>query len=165
MSFQMRPLKRSDADGFWEYAKNPKIAANMRDSFPSAREEAVRLVESFAGAGEGRACVRAIEIEGRLAGTIAFFPQTDVARKSAELSYWLGEPFWGRGIMTEAVRRMCGYAFGPRGLARIYAAPYAFNAGSRRVLEKAGFRLEGTLRKSVYRDGNYYDSCLYALIR
>lgn len=165
MIFQMRPLERSDADRFWDYAKNPKIAASMRDSFPSTKEEAAQLIESFAGKEESLACVRAIEIEGGFAGTIAFFPQTDVARKSAELAYWLGEPFWGKGIMTEAVRRMCGYAFEQCGLVRIYAAPYAFNAGSRRVLEKADFRMEGTLRKSVYKGGNYYDACLYALIR
>ena len=66
--------------------------------------------------------------------------------------------------MTDAVRRLCAEAFERLGIVRIYAEPYAYNLGSRRVLEHAGFQLEGVLRKSVFKNGQLYDSCIYARI-
>ena len=98
-------------------------------------------------------------------GSIGLFLGSDVYRRSAELGYWLGEPFWGRGIMTAAVETMCREGFAAWGIVRIHAEPFARNAASRRVLEKAGFALEGTLRRSVYKNGEMLDSCIYALVR
>jgi len=93
------------------------------------------------------------------------FLGSDVYRRSAELGYWLGEPFWGRGIMTAAVETMCREGFAAWDIVRIHAEAFARNAASRRVLEKAGFALEGTLRRSVYKNGEMLDSCIYALVR
>ena len=99
------------------------------------------------------------------AGSIGLFLGSDVYRRSAELGYWLGEPFWGRGIMTAAVETMCREGFAAWDIVRIHAEAFARNAASRRVLEKAGFALEGTLRRSVYKNGEMLDSCIYALVR
>ena len=148
-------------------ADNPRIAANLRDVFPSpyTLEDARAYLEScMAGDGEQQ-LTRAIVVEGRPAGSIGIFRQGDVYRRSAELGYWLGEEYWGRGIMTFAVRELCGEAFRRYDICRIYAEPFARNIGSRRVLEKAGFQLEGTLRQSVYKGNELLDSCIYALLR
>ena len=92
---------------------------------------------------------------------------TDMTEREdeGELGYWLGEPFWGRGIMTAAVETMCREGFAAWDIVRIHAEAFARNAASRRVLEKAGFALEGTLRRSVYKNGEMLDSCIYALVR
>jgi [ribosomal protein S5]-alanine N-acetyltransferase len=85
--------------------------------------------------------------------------------KSAELSYWLGEPFWGRGVISKAIKEICETAFSQYDIVRIFAEPYAYNTGSRKALEKAGFILEGVLKKNVYKNGEFYDSCVYALFK
>ena len=99
------------------------------------------------------------------AGGISVTAGSDVYRRDGELGYWLGEPFWGRGIMTGAVRQICREAFGRLDIVRIHAAVYARNGASCRVLEKAGFTREGILRQSVYKNGEVLDACLYALLR
>ena len=160
----LRPWRISDIPDVARCAANPKIAANLRDCFPYPYTEADArdYVTSCIQAGESRQLCRAIEVVGRAAGSIGVFLHDDVYRKSAELGYWLAEDFWGRGIMTDAVRRLCDEAFQRFGIVRIYAEPYAYNLGSRRVLEHAGFQLEGVLRKSVFKNGQLYDSCIYA---
>jgi len=163
----LRPWRLSDAADVARYANNEKIAANLRDVFPSpyTREDAAAYVESCIQ-NEGRGQLyRAIEMDGEAVGSISLTLGTDVYRRSAELGYFLGEPFWGRGIMTAAVAAMCREGFGTWDIVRIYAEPYARNLASRRVLEKAGFTLEGTLRQSVCKNGEMLDACIYALIR
>jgi len=81
------------------------------------------------------------------------------------MGYWLGEPFWGKGIMTEAVARLSEYALEHFDLMRIYAEPYANNPSSCRVLEKAGFVLEGRLHSSVIKDSRVLDQFLYSRTR
>ena len=98
-------------------------------------------------------------------GSIALARGVDVYQKNAELGYWLGREFHGKGVMTQAVREICRMGFAQWDIGRIYAEPYAGNAGSRRVLEKAGFQLEGVLRRSVYKLGETQDSCMYSLLR
>lgn len=167
MEFTLRPWRMEDAPAMARCAANPKIAANLRDAFPFpyTLADAEGYIRSCVEAGDERQLVRAIEIDGEAVGSIGIFPGSDVYRKSAELGYWLGEPFWGRGIMPEAIRMLCGEAFARFDLVRIHAEPFAHNQGSRRALEKAGFTLEGVLHKSVYKNGAYHDSCLYALVR
>jgi len=89
-------------------------------------------------------------------------PGDDVHRFTAELGYWLAEPFWGNGIMTDAVRALSEYAFKELGIQRIFAEPYTTNAASARVLEKSGFSLEGVIRAAVFKDGRMLDQYLYA---
>ena len=106
----------------------------------------------------------AIAVDGRLAGSIGIFREKDVYQKSAELGYWLGRDYWGRGIMTWSVGKICAEALEQWDIVRIFAEPFARNLGSRRVLEKNGFRLEGIKKKSVYKAGELLDSCMYALV-
>ena len=108
----------------------------------------------------------AIEVEGHAAGGIGYTPHVDVERISAELGYWLGARFWRRGIVTAAVRAVTVHAFAvDPSLRRLYAVPFATNPASARVLEKAGYRLEGTLRQSALKDGRILDQWLYAIVR
>ena len=88
----------------------------------------------------------------------------DVERVSAEIGYWLAEPFWGRGIITEALAAVTAYAMQHYGLTRIYAVPFAWNAASCRVLEKAGYVLEARLRHSAIKNGELTDQMQYAFI-
>jgi RimJ/RimL family protein N-acetyltransferase len=106
----------------------------------------------------------AIEADGEAAGGIGFEPGTDVERYSAEIGYWLGEKLWGRGIVTEALSLVTEYAFAQCNLLRLFALPFADNAASARVLEKAGYSLEGVLRLSSVKFGRPRDQLIYARI-
>lgn len=167
IQFELRPWRPEDAASIAQYAGNSKIAANLRDVFPhpyalSDAEEYIR--DCIANEGGAQIC-RAIAIEGKAAGSIGVFIKSDVYRKSAEIGYWLAEPYWGQGIMSRAVRRICELAFSQFDIIRIEAEPFAHNTASRRVLEKAGFVLEGTKQKSVYKNGRLHDSCIYARLK
>ncbi len=106
-----------------------------------------------------------IEVDGQAVGGIGLHPGQDVNRLTAELGYWLGEAYWGRGIATAAVRAVVQHGFDALPLNRIEAYVYANNPASVRVLEKAGFEFEGRLRRSVIKDGQVLDSLLYARLR
>jgi RimJ/RimL family protein N-acetyltransferase len=88
--------------------------------------------------------------------------QADVGYRSAEIGYWLGEEFWGRGITTEALNAVSNFAFSSFDLCRLYAHVFEWNMASARVLEKAGYTLEGRMKKSVTKDGKSIDQLLYA---
>ena len=100
-----------------------------------------------------------------MVGSIGLTLQEDVHRRSAEIGYWLGEPFWGRGIMSEAVPAFTAYAFATFDVCRLYATVFEWNPASARILEKAGYVLEGRLRKSVTKDGRIIDQFLFACVR
>ena len=165
--FQLRPFVAEDAPSIYEHANDAEVAQNLRDVFPMpyTYQDAVAYIASCAGAGEERQLCRAIVADGKAVGSIGLFLQGDVYRKSAELGYWLGRPYWGQGIMSRAVMLLCQEGFERYDICRIFAEPYATNLGSRRVLEKAGFVLEGVMRKSVIKNGVILDSCLYALVK
>ncbi len=168
MDFILRPWRREDATDVAKYANNEKIARNLRDVFPHPYPpaDAENFVNSCLEADESLQMFRAIEAEGRAVGSIALCRSSDVYVRTAELGYWLAEDYWGRGIMTRAVQQICEEGFTQwNDLVRIYAEPFAHNAGSCRVLEKAGFILEGVLRQSVFKRNEVCDSCMYALLR
>ena len=167
MEFILRQWRREDAADVLRYANNDKIARNLRDvfPFPYILTDAENFVNSCVEADESRQLFRAIEVDGRAVGSISLCLGSDVYRMTAELGYWLAEEYWGRGIMTEAVKRVCGEgAQRWEDMVRIYAEPFAHNTASRRVLEKAGFTLEGVLRRSVFNRNEVHDSCMYALL-
>lgn len=123
------------------------------------------LVQIFASGEDETAYVRAIKIDGQIAGCIAAFFETDIYRKNAEIAYWIAREYRLRGIMTQVIRRLAATLFTEFDIHRIWARPFADNIGSRRVLEKAGFEYEGLLKESVYKNGEYIDSVLYALVK
>ena len=167
MECKLRPWRMEDAETIARYANNPKVAANLRDAFPHpyTQRDAAAFIQSCLDADPARCCFRAIAVNGETVGSISLSIGEDISSKSAELGYWLAEPFWGKGIMTWAVREICREAFEKLDIVRIHAEPMAYNIGSRRVLEKAGFTLEGTLRQSVYKRGQMFDSYIYSLLK
>ena len=161
----MRLWRDGDEESLARYANNRNIWINMRDSFPYpySVEDAISWVQLQ----KDRDPVQgfAIATDNEAIGGIGIRLQEDVHRGSAEVGYWLGEPFWGKGIATRALRAMTGYAFENLDLVRLYATVFEWNPASARVLEKAGFTLEARLKKSVIKDGQVIDEFLYALVR
>lgn len=166
-TYTLRPWQAGDIDSVAKYANNPKIAANLRDAFPTpyTYEDARAYVMGCIEAGETTQCTRAICLDGEAVGSIGIFLEQDVYCKNAELGYWLAEPYWGQGIMSQAIRELTDLAFSQYDLHRIHAEPFAHNHGSRRALEKAGYQLEGILKNRIFKNGQIFDSCLYALTR
>ena len=161
---EIRSWQVSDLDSLVEHANNRKIWLNLRDRFPypytrSAGRDWIRHVRKMAPATSF-----AIAVDGAAVGGIGFVPQSDVERVSAEIGYWLGEAFWGRGIATQALIAVTDYAFEKHELTRLFALPFARNLASCRVLEKAGYVLEARLRRNAIKDGVVTDSMLYAFI-
>ena len=107
----------------------------------------------------------AIVLDGEPIGGAGLEPQLDVNRLTAEIGYWVAEPHWGKGIATEAARRLTEYAFEAFPFERLEAAVFEWNPASCRVLEKAGYRREGKLRRSVVKDGRIGDAFVYAKLR
>ncbi len=160
----LRDWRAEDAPALAGYANNRKIWCNLRDRFPHpyCLEDARIFI---AGAlSERPRRVFAIATPEEAIGSIGLMPNEDVHRFTAELGYWLAEPFWGKEIMTRAVRALVKHAFHEMKLQRIYAEPYATNPASARVLEKAGFVLEGILHASVFKNGQALDQDLYAIV-
>lgn len=83
-------------------------------------------------------------------------------RKNAELGYWLGEKYWGNGILTRAIPQVLAFAFKTYDLSRVFARPFGTNVASQRVLEKTGFTLEAKLEKTIFKNGEYLDELIYA---
>jgi [ribosomal protein S5]-alanine N-acetyltransferase len=164
-SFGMiRSWNPQDTSALVKYANNRKVWLNMRDlfPFPYTLENARDFLDVVSR--QNPVTFFAIATAEEAVGGIGLTLHQDVHRLTAELGYWLGEPYWGKGLMTESVCRLCEYGFKQFRLVRIYAEPYAWNKASCRVLEKAGFSFEGRMRSSVIKDGQITDQLLYAKI-
>ncbi len=160
----LRPWRTSDASSLVRYANNANVARQLRDRFPHpyTAADARQFIQSIAHARPTMSF--AITLEGEAVGGTGFAPGADVERYAAEIGYWLAEPFWGRGITPEAVRLVSDYAFRTCNMLRLFALPFADNAQSIRVLEKAGYTREALLRASSGKHGVARDQALYALI-
>jgi ribosomal-protein-alanine N-acetyltransferase len=162
---EIRPWTMQDVPALVKYANNRKIWLNMRDLFPHPYTEASAYAFMELVALQSPTTFFAIATKAEAIGGVGVTLKQDVHRLTAELGYWLGEPYWGKGIMTEAVGKFTEYAFEAFDLKRIYAEAYATNVTSCRVLEKAGFEFEGRLRSSAIKDGVVLDQLLFARIR
>lgn len=160
----VRPWRVTDTAALVRHANNLNVSKQLRDRFP--HPYTVSAATSFLEYAVSTEPVTnfAIEVEGEATGGIGFTPGTDVERFSAEIGYWLGEAFWGRGIATEALSLVTDYAFRRMNLLRLFALPFADNPGSIRVLEKAGYEREGLLRQSSVKFGRPRDQLIYARI-
>lgn len=167
MSLLLRPWRTEDAEDLAKAADNPKIAANLRNVFPSpyTLADANWFINDCIFKGDSHGFTWAIEVDGKAAGGIGVTLLNDVYEKSAELGYWLSEEYWRQGIMSQAVQIICREAFRTFDIIRIFAEPFAHNTGSRGVLEKAGFTYEGTMRNGIYKNGQVYSYCIYSLLR
>jgi len=162
---ELRPFIPDDAPSLAELANDLTVWRNLRDGFPHpyTLEHARGFIERTLRQPAGSHA--AIVIGGRAVGSIGLELGTDVERVSAEFGYWLGEPYRGRGVMTEAIRAFTDAAFETFSLTRIFALPFAHNVASCRALEKAGFTLEAVLRRSCIKEGRITDQRQYARIR
>lgn len=163
MEFTLRPWVESDLGSLVKHANNPKIAANMTDAFPHPYSE--ENGKAFIAMAMRAPSILAIEVNGEAVGGIGIHPQSDIMCKNAELGYWIGEAFWGKGIITQAVKQMLDMAFSKYDITRVYARPFGSNAASQRVLEKAGFTLEARIEKNIYKNGVFQDELIYAVRR
>lgn len=160
----LRKWEDYDLQNLIKHANNPKIASNMRDGFPYPYtiEKGKQWLEF---ANNPNAHNFAIALNNKAVGGIGLEVGQDIERISAETGYWLGEKYWGQGIVSSALKGILDYGFNTLKLERIYATPFEHNISSRKVLEKNGFLLEGILRRSVIKYGKIYNKALYAITR
>lgn len=163
--FLIREWRRGDEEPLVRHANNPRIARNLRDRFPHPYTRADADWWIAHASAERPTTNFAIVVAGEAVGGIGFVRQDDVARRSVEIGYWLGEPYWGRGIATDALRAMSEHIFTNFDVCRIYATAFESNPASIRVLEKAGFACEGRMRKAVTKNGHTLDAVLYARVQ
>lgn len=160
----LRPWRLNDAEALVRHANNSNVARQLRDRFPHpyTRGDAQAFLRYAASA--DRPTNLAIEVNGEAAGGVGYVPGSDVERYSAEVGYWLGERLWGQGIVTEAVVLLTAHCFEFENLLRCFAVPFANNLASVRVLEKAGYTLEGIMRSGSVKAGQPRDQALYARV-
>jgi RimJ/RimL family protein N-acetyltransferase len=160
--YLVRSWREDDAVPLQRHADNRNVWLNLRDLFPHPYTlEDARWWVAFASSEDPERSF-AIATDDEPIGGIGLVPGEDVNRHSAELGYWLAEPFWGRGIATSAVRAFTDWAFERFSLNRIFATPFAGNTASERVLEKAGFNREGVLRNAAVKNRLLLDQVMYA---
>ena len=162
-TFILRPWRLDDTDSLALHANNSKIAMNLRDGFPNPylRADAVKWIKMVLE--NKKDLILAVDIGGEAVGGIGLHGKEDVYRFNAEIGYWLSEKYWGRGIMSEAVRLLVDYGFENYSWTRIYAGVFSNNEGSMRVLINNDFTEEAVLRKSVKKNGNYLDEHIFSL--
>ncbi len=161
----LRPLVAADALALARHANDRDIWLNLRDRFP--HPYGLSDAEDYIAAVAARPTQISFGIDsaGEAAGTVSLMLGEDIARRTAEIGYWLGRAYWGRGIMTAAVRAVTTYALATLALDRVFALPFVENEASSRVLERAGYRREGRMRHSALKAGVVRDQWLYAHIR
>nr|AGC71659.1 ribosomal-protein-L7p-serine acetyltransferase [uncultured bacterium A1Q1_fos_2386] len=164
----LRPFLPGDVESLARHANNRRVWQNLRDGFPHpyTEDDARRWVTHAAGQPDPQSVFAIVKDELVIGGIgVHRLDKDPVYRDTAELGYWLAEPYWGRGLMTQAVKAVTRYAFDELGLFRLEAGVFGWNVSSARVLEKAGYSLEGRLRKQVYKDGQRLDVLLYSRLR
>lgn len=167
MISKIRKWALADAEDLAAALSNKKVQDNLRDGlpYPYTERDGADFISAILSADENETFAFAITADGRVVGSIGVFRQGNIHRRTAELGYYLAEEYWGKGIMTEAVRQVCEYVFEKSDILRIYAEPFAYNTASCRVLEKAGFQYEGTLRKNAVKNGEVIDMKMYSLLK
>jgi len=161
---RIRPYCISDLDALVEHANDAEVAAQLRDRFPHPyTHETGRAFLEGRGATEPLETF-AIEVDGEAVGGVGIHPGDDVMRFSAELGYWLGRRFWGRGIASAAVKAVVAYFFAEGRYCRLHAHTFEGNSASQRVLEKCGFEREGLLNKAIFKNGRFLNVVLYGLV-
>lgn len=167
MICQIRKWNMSDATDLSLVISNKKIQDNLRDGlpYPYTEQDAAAYIQTMLSADENKIFAFAITINNKVIGSISIFRQENIHRRTAELGYYIAENYWGKGIMTEAVKQICEYVFNNSDIIRIYAEPFADNSASCRVLEKTGFQFEGILKSNSVKNGKIIDMKMYALIK
>lgn len=164
-NIKLRPLALSDKLVLATLVNNKKIWDNLRDYIPHPYDESdakffINLTQ--------KECPRqnfGIAYNDELCGVIGLIPQKDVHKKSAEIGYWIGEPYWGKGIATKAVALIINYGFEKLDLIRIYSGVFGFNKASMKVLEKNNYQKEGVFKNAIVKNGEIHDEHRYCILR
>lgn len=167
MICKIKKWELSDAAALAAALSNKKIQDNLRDGlpYPYTEQDGRDFISAMLSANKNETVDFAITVDKEVVGSIGVFRQGNIHRQTAELGYYIAEEYWGKGIMTEAVKQICEYVFDKSDIIRIYAEPFAHNTASQRVLEKAGFQYEGTLRKNAVKNGEVIDMKMYSLLK
>ena len=167
MKCRIRKWELSDAKDLAAALSNRKVQDNLRDGlpYPYTEQDGKEFISAMLSADENETFAFAITVNNMVIGSIGIFRQGNIHRQTAELGYYIAEEYWGKGIMTEAVRQICEYVFRESDIIRIYAEPFVYNIASCRVLEKAGFQYEGTLRSNAVKNGKVMDMKMYSLLK
>lgn len=161
----LRELEEIDLPKLAKYADNEKISINLRNAFPHPYgiEDAERFYKMVQS--QNPKTFFAVEYQGEYVGNISLVVGGDVYRNSAEIGYFIGEPFWNKGIVTKAVHLIVEFGFEKLGLKRIHTGVFEYNKASQRVLEKCGFEMEGIFKKSITKNGVICNEVRYAKIK
>lgn len=164
---EIRKWRLTDAKDLATALSNKKVLDNLRDGlpYPYTEQDGKEYISLMLDAGENNAFAFAITVDGKAIGSISAFRQDNIQKQTAELGYYIAEEYWGKGIMTEAIKQLCNYVFTHTDIIRIYAEPFAHNIASCRVLEKAGFKCEGTLRSNAVKNGKVLDMKMYSRLK
>lgn len=167
MKCKIRKWKLTDAKDIAVVLSNKNVQDNLRDGlpYPYSEQDGMDFISSMLSANETETFAFAITLDDKAIGSIGVFRQQNIHRQTAEMGYYIAEEYWGNGIMTDAVKQICEYVFENSDILRIYAEPFAHNIGSCRVLEKAGFKYEGTLRSNAVKNGKVVDMKMYSRLR
>ncbi len=167
MECKIRKWRLEDAKDLANALSNPHVLDNLRDGLPYPYEEkhAKEYIEAMLAADQNATFAFAVSVEDKAIGSIGVFRQGNIHSRTGELGYYIAEEYWGKGYGTSAVKQICDYIFMNTDIIRIFAEPFEYNKGSRRVLEKAGFCYEGTLRSNAIKNKTVLDMTMYSLIR
>ncbi len=167
MKCRIRKWELSDAKDLAAAPSNKKVQDNLRDGlpYPYTEQDGKEFISAMLSADENETFAFAIMVDDKVVGSIGIFRQGNIHSQTAELGYYIAEEYWGKGIMTEAVKQICAYVFAKSDIIRIYAEPFAYNIASCRVLEKVGFQYEGTLRSNAVKNGKVIDMEMYSLLK
>lgn len=160
----VRNWRDDDRESLVRFANNRRVWRNLKDRFPHPYTAGDADAWLALNRTNPERTGWAIEVDGLAVGGIGLVPLEDVHARCAHIGYWLGEPYWGRGIVTDAVRAVTEHALGRRGILRLEAPVFEWNPASMRVLEKCGYVREGVMKKSVFKDRQVIDSVLYARV-
>jgi ribosomal-protein-alanine N-acetyltransferase len=161
---RLRPWNTGDCDSLVRYGNNKLVWRNLTDMFPHpyTHDDAVEWIGIASD--PGASIFLAIDLEGEAIGGVGIIARDGNDFHTGQFGYWLGQPHWGRGVATHAARALKNLAFSGTRFKRLEAPVFAWNPQSMRVLEKAGFTKESTLRKSVLKEGQLIDSVMYTAI-
>lgn len=159
MICKIRKWLLSDAEDLAVAISNKKVQDNLRDGipYPYTVQDGINFISAMLSADENDTFAFAITVDEKAIGSIGVYRQENIHRQTAELGYYIAEEYWGKGIMTEAIKQICQHVFQKSDIIRIYAEPFAYNIASCRALEKAGFQYEGTLRNNAVKNGKVID--------
>lgn len=163
MNVTLRPWHTDDLKDLVEMANNKEIAKYMADVFPHPYGEDNGKAFIEMANSKTPQSIFAIVVDGKPVGSIGLHPQADILRKNSEIGYWIGEPYWGKGIATQAIEQIVKYGFATMDVERIFARIFHSNIPSQKVIEKAGFIVEGRFEKTIYKNGEFLDELIYAI--